>query len=122
MTCAHFRHTSALRKSRKQGCSWANRNKARYPAKSGWWRMFLPSHSPTEVCAPTTYRFAASTIRPRVVAEQRSFLFTLWKKLGVDKDVVFVLHDWGSLLGFDCTRQHPDRVQGIAYMKALVQP
>jgi haloalkane dehalogenase len=55
-------------------------------------------------------------------AEQRSFLFALWKKLGVDKDVVFVLHDWGSLLGFDWTRQHPERVQGIAYMEALVQP
>ncbi len=50
-------------------------------------------------------------------AEQRSFLFALWKKLGVDKDVVFVLHDWGSLLGFDWTRQHPERVQGIAYME-----
>jgi haloalkane dehalogenase len=55
-------------------------------------------------------------------AEQRSFLFALWKKLGVEKDVVFVLHDWGSLLGFDWTRQHPERVQGIAYMEALVQP
>jgi len=28
-------------------------------------------------------------------AEQRDFLFALWKKLGVDKDVVFVLHDSG---------------------------
>src|SRR5438128_1460623 len=55
-------------------------------------------------------------------AEQRSFLFALWKKLGVGKDVVFVLHDWGSLLGFDWTHQHPERVQGIAYMEALVQP
>ena len=55
-------------------------------------------------------------------AEQRNFLFALWKKLGVDKDVVFVLHDSGSLLGFDWTRQHPERVQGIAYMEALVQP
>ena len=55
-------------------------------------------------------------------AEQRSFLFALWEKLGVEKDVVFVLHDWGSLLGFDWTRQHPERVQGIAYMEALVQP
>ena len=33
-----------------------------------------------------------------------------------------MLHDWGSLLGFDWTRQHPERVQGIAYMEALVQP
>ena len=55
-------------------------------------------------------------------AEQRSFLFALWKKLGVDKDVVFVLHDWGSLLGFDWTRQHAERVQGIAYMEGPVQP
>jgi haloalkane dehalogenase len=55
-------------------------------------------------------------------AEQRSFLFALWKNLGVDKDVVFVLHDAGALLGFDWTRQHPERVQGIAYMEAPVQP
>src|SRR5438552_17320668 len=55
-------------------------------------------------------------------AEQRSFLFALWQKLGVDKDVVFVLHDAGALLGFDCTCQHRERVKGIAYMEALVQP
>jgi len=55
-------------------------------------------------------------------AEQRSFLFALWKNLGVDKEVVFVLHDAGALLGFDWTRQHPERVQGIAYMEAPVQP
>ena len=55
-------------------------------------------------------------------AEQRSFLFALWEKLGLDKNVVFVLHDWGSLLGFDWTREHSERVQGIAYMEAIVQP
>ena len=55
-------------------------------------------------------------------AEQRSFLFALWKNLGVDQDVVFVLHDAGALLGFDWTRQHPERVQGIAYMEAPIQP
>jgi haloalkane dehalogenase len=55
-------------------------------------------------------------------AEQRSFLFALWEKLGLDKNVVFVLHDWGSLLGFDWTRQHSELVQGIAYMEAIVQP
>lgn len=54
-------------------------------------------------------------------AEQRGFLFALWEKLALD-NVVFVLHDWGSLLGFDWTRQHSERVQGIAYMEAIVQP
>src|SRR5438552_16298749 len=55
-------------------------------------------------------------------AEQRSFLFALWGKLGLDKDVVFVLHDAGALLGFDCTCQHPERGQAIAYMPAPGQP
>jgi len=33
-----------------------------------------------------------------------------------------VLHDAGSLLGFDWTRQQPERVQGIAYMRRLFSP
>jgi haloalkane dehalogenase len=35
---------------------------------------------------------------------------------------VLVLHDWGSVLGFDWANQHRDRVQGIAYMEAIVTP
>ncbi|HEX6994870.1 MAG TPA: haloalkane dehalogenase, partial [Gammaproteobacteria bacterium] len=37
-------------------------------------------------------------------------------------NVVLVLHDWGSALGFHWARRHPEHVQGIAYMEALVQP
>jgi haloalkane dehalogenase len=55
-------------------------------------------------------------------AENRSFLFALWEELGLDKDVVFVVHDAGALLGIEWMRQHPDRVQGIAYMEGPVQP
>ena len=29
------------------------------------------------------------------------------------KDVVLVLHDWGSALGLDWARRHQDRVRGI---------
>jgi haloalkane dehalogenase len=53
-------------------------------------------------------------------AEQRDFLFALWDKLGLDNDVVFVVQDWGSALGFDWANQNRSRVQGIAYMEALV--
>jgi haloalkane dehalogenase len=36
--------------------------------------------------------------------------------------VIFVLHDWGSALGFDWANQHRDRVAGIAYMEAVAMP
>ncbi|OPC76560.1 haloalkane dehalogenase [Embleya scabrispora] len=36
--------------------------------------------------------------------------------------VTLVLHDWGSALGFDWARRHADRIEGIAYMEAIVQP
>jgi haloalkane dehalogenase len=54
--------------------------------------------------------------------EQRDHLFALWDKLDLGNRVVLVIHDWGSALGFDWTMQHPDRVQGIAYMEAIVAP
>jgi haloalkane dehalogenase len=54
--------------------------------------------------------------------EQRSYLFALWDALGLGDRVVLVLHDWGSALGFDWAMQNPGRVQGIAYMEAIVGP
>lgn len=55
-------------------------------------------------------------------AEHRDYLFAAWEQLGVTADVTLVLHDWGSALGFDWARCHPERVRGIAYMEAIVRP
>ena len=55
-------------------------------------------------------------------AEQRDHLHALWDALGLGDRVVLVLHDWGSSLGFDWANRHRDRVQGIAYMEAIVTP
>ena len=54
--------------------------------------------------------------------EQREFLFKLWDQLDLGDDVVLVIHDWGSALGFDWAHHNPARVKGIAYMEAIVQP
>ena len=54
--------------------------------------------------------------------EQRRYLFALWEKLDLGNRVILVLHDWGSALGFDWARQNPHRIQGIAYMEAIVAP
>jgi haloalkane dehalogenase len=54
--------------------------------------------------------------------EQRDYLFALWEHLGVHRNVILVLHDWGSALGFDWAARHPERVAGIAYGEAIIAP
>jgi haloalkane dehalogenase len=36
--------------------------------------------------------------------------------------ILFVVHDWGSALGFDWANHHRGRVRGIAYMEGIVRP
>ena len=54
--------------------------------------------------------------------EHREFLDGLLDALGVRERVCFVIHDWGSALGFDWANRHRQAVRGIAYMEAIVQP
>lgn len=54
--------------------------------------------------------------------EHRRYLDALLEELGVTSDVVLVLHDWGSALGFDWANRHRDAVRGIAYTEAIVAP
>jgi haloalkane dehalogenase len=54
--------------------------------------------------------------------EQRNFLFALWEELKLNKNVILVLHDWGSVLGLDWANQNRSRVQGIVHMEALAIP
>jgi haloalkane dehalogenase len=55
-------------------------------------------------------------------AEQREYLYALWNQMDLGDRVIFVIHDWGSALGFEWANRHRDRVQGVAYMEAIVTP
>jgi len=61
---------------------------------------------------PSRYRFV----------EHRQYLDGFLTAVGVADRVTFVIHDWGSALGFDWARRHADAVRGIAYMEAIVMP
>jgi haloalkane dehalogenase len=61
---------------------------------------------------PDSYRFV----------EQRRYLGSLLEALGVRENVILVLHDWGSGLGFDWANHHREAVKGIAFMEAIVGP
>ena len=62
---------------------------------------------------PDTYRF--TTHRDYLAA----FIDGV---IGPKESLVFVVHDWGSALGFDWANHHRSRVRGIAYMEGIVRP
>ena len=61
---------------------------------------------------PESYRFV----------EHRQYLDAWFEHLGIRANVVLVVHDWGSALGFDWANRHRDAVQGVAYMESIVRP
>ena len=61
---------------------------------------------------PGRYRFV----------DHRHYLDGLLEALEVTRNVTFIVHDWGSALGFDWANRHRDAVAGLAYMEALVRP
>ena len=99
------------------------------PTSSYLWRNVLPHLQPLGRCiapdligmgdsdklpdsGPSSYRFV----------EHRRYLDALLEALDVRERVTFVVHDWGSALGFDWANRHRDAVEGIAYMEAIVRP
>ena len=54
--------------------------------------------------------------------EHREYLDGLLDQLDLGDNITFVIHDWGSALGFDWANRHRDRVAGIVYMESIVRP
>ena len=55
-------------------------------------------------------------------AEHARYVDALLDSLGVKENAVFVIHDWGSALGFHWANRHRSAVKGICYMEAIVRP
>ena len=99
------------------------------PTSSYLWRNVLPHLQAKGRCiAPDLLGMGDSEKLPdsgpgsyRFV-EHRRCLDALLEALDVRERVTFVIHDWGSALGFDWANRHRDAVKGIAYMEAIVRP
>ena len=48
----------------------------------------------------------------------REFLY----QIDATSEVVFVIHDWGSALGFHWANEHQSAVRGLCFMEAIVRP
>ena len=65
-----------------------------------------------DATGPDSYRFI----------HHRHYLNGFLDALELGDYVTFVIHDWGSALGFDWANRNRDRIAGIAYMEAIVRP
>src|SRR6201990_189658 len=99
------------------------------PTSSYLWRNVLPHLQSLGRCiAPDLMGMGASAKLPdsgpgsyRFV-EHRRYLDALLEALDVHERITFVIHDWGSALGFDWANRHREAVKGIAFMEAIVAP
>jgi haloalkane dehalogenase len=99
------------------------------PTSSYLWRSVIPELSDRWRCiAPDLIGMGDSDKLPAgdtaryTFARHREFLDAFLDVVGVGENVTLVVHDWGSALGFDWARRHPDRIGAIAYMEAIVRP
>ncbi|OGL01044.1 MAG: haloalkane dehalogenase [Candidatus Rokubacteria bacterium RIFCSPHIGHO2_12_FULL_73_22] len=96
------------------------------PTSSYLWRNVIPHVAGLGRClAPDLVGMGDSGKAPAGAyrfADHARYLDAWFEALGLARNVVLVVHDWGSALGFHWARRHPERVRGIAYMEAIVRP
>jgi haloalkane dehalogenase len=95
------------------------------PTSSYLWRNIIPFLSGYGRClAPDLVGMGQSGKSPKKAyrfADHVQNLDAWFDALNLTKDIVLVLHDWGSALGFQRARRFPEQIQAIAYMEAIVQ-
>lgn len=96
------------------------------PTSSYLWRNIIPYVAKYGRClAPDLVGMGQSGKSPdgayRFIDHAR-YLDAWFERLELKRNVVLVLHDWGSALGFHRASRCPAQIQAIAYMEAIVQP
>ncbi len=98
------------------------------PTSSWLWRNILPALAAQGHCLALDLigmgdsdKLPGSGPGRYSLAVQQAHFDAAMETLVGDASVVLVLHDWGSVLGFDWARRHAAQVRGIAYMEGLVR-
>ncbi|MBQ84882.1 MAG: haloalkane dehalogenase [Gammaproteobacteria bacterium] len=99
------------------------------PTSSYLWRNVMPHLQDQGRCIAIdligmgdSEKLEASGPERYTFEEHRHYLDAALEALGVSQNVTWVIHDWGSALGFDWSNRHRDAVAGIAYMEGIVRP
>jgi len=96
------------------------------PTSSYLWRNVIPHVSGLGRClAPDLIGMGRSGKSPREAyrfADHAAYLDAWFESLDLTRNVILVVHDWGSALGFHRAFRHPEQIRAIAYMEAIALP
>jgi haloalkane dehalogenase len=96
------------------------------PTSSYLWRNIIPYAKQCGRCfAPDLVGMGQSGKSPTQAyrfLDHSRYLDAWFDALNLKGNIVLVLHDWGSALGFYRALRHRNQIQAIVYMEAIVQP
>ena len=99
------------------------------PTSSYLWRNIIPHVATTARCvAPDLIGHGDSDKLDDTsegqysFVQHREYLDGVLDELDLGDEIILVIHDWGSALGFDWANHHRDRVAGVVFMEAIVRP
>lgn len=93
------------------------------PTSSYLWRNIMPPLASQGRCIAPDLVGMGESGKPDCAyrfSDHARYLEAWFDAMALD-DVTLVIHDWGSALGIDWARRHPDRVAGIAMMEPILR-
>ena len=94
------------------------------PTWSYLWRNVIPHVAPLGRCIAPDLIGMGKSAKPDIeyrFVDHARHLDGFIEALGL-RDITFVVHDWGSALGFYYAMRNESNVKGLAFMEAIVRP
>jgi haloalkane dehalogenase len=93
------------------------------PTSSYLWRNIIPYLTPHARCIALDLIGMGKSDKPEIdyrLADHINYVEGFIEKLALT-NITFVIHDWGSALGFHYAMHHESNIKGIAFMEAILK-
>lgn len=94
------------------------------PTSSYLWRNVIPHLKDSGRCIAPDLIGMGRSDKPNLpyrFSDHVRYIDGFIEALGLE-NIVLVIHDWGSALGFHYAHRHPDNVRALVFMEAIIRP
>lgn len=94
------------------------------PTSSYLWRRVIPLLNPYYHCVAPDLMGMGQSDKPDIeyrIFEHIDYIERFIEQKGL-RQIILVLHGWGSVVGFEYARRHPENVRGLIFYEAHVRP